>query len=183
MSATVVETRRVLQPGPARHGRVLTALGQQGRQLLGSIGEGESLESGLIRLFAEAGEASGTFRLLGGALGDAFYHVALPDPDSPRAVDYGAPIHIEGGAWLIGGSGSFGPSVNGGPLIHLHGALAAIDGRGHGGHLNNGKCIVGAGGVRVLMHLGAGFSQAADPETGFSTFFPQSETSHDRRAH
>ncbi|GAA0627544.1 hypothetical protein GCM10009422_25660 [Brevundimonas kwangchunensis] len=183
MSATVIETRRVLQPGPARYGRVLTALGAQGRQLLGSIHEGESLESGLVRLFAETGEASGTFRLLGGALSEAWYHVALPDPDSPRAVDYGAPIHVEGGAWLIGGSGSFGPSVKGGPLIHLHGALAATDGRGHGGHLNNGKCIVGAGGVRVLMHLGAGFSQAADPETGFSTFFPQSETSHDRRAH
>lgn len=183
MSAPLIETRRVVHPGASRFGRVMTASGEQSRQTLGYVHEGESLQTGIERLFATLGERFGGFRLIGGRLDEAYYHVAKPREDSVRAVEYGAPIHIEGGAAVIAASGSFGPSVSGQPLLHLHGALADDQGRGHGGHLNVERCIAGPGGVRVHLMTGSGFRQAADPETRFSTFFPVSEYSHDTVGH
>lgn len=179
MSAPLVETRRVVHPGASRYGRVLTAVSEQSRQAMGVVREGETLQAGVKRLFAAAGASAGGFRLVGGRLSEAFYHVANPRDDSVRAVEYGAPIHIEGGASVIAASGSFGPSVSGDPLLHLHGALADGEGHAHGGHLNVERSVAGAGGVRVHLMMGSGFRQAADPETRFSTFFPFSETGHE----
>ncbi|WP_395943879.1 PCC domain-containing protein [Brevundimonas sp.] len=183
MSAPLIETRRVVHPGASRFGRVLTAVGEHSRQSLGSIHEGETIQVGVERLFAALGEVAGGFRLIGGRLDQAFYHVAKPRDDSPRAVEYGAPIQIEGGAAVVAASGSFGPSLSGKPLLHLHGALADDQGRGHGGHLNVEQCVAGPGGVRVHLMTGSGFRQAADPETRFSTFFPVSESHHEPVGH
>ncbi|WP_292022248.1 MULTISPECIES: PCC domain-containing protein [unclassified Brevundimonas] len=183
MSAPLLETRRVVHPGTSRFGRVMTASGDQSRQSLGSIREGETLQAGIERLFAALGESFGGFRLIGGRLSQAHYHVAKPRADSERAVEYGAAIQIEGGAAVVAASGSFGPSVSGAPLLHLHGALADDQGRGHGGHLNVDRCVAGPGGVRVHLMTGSGFRQAADPETRFSTFFPVSEYTHEPVGH
>jgi predicted DNA-binding protein with PD1-like motif len=183
MSAPLLETRRVVHPGASRFGRVLTAAGDQSRQSLGFIREGETIQVGVERLFAALGESFGGFRLIGGRLSEAYYHVATPRADSDRAVEYGAPIHIEGGADVVASSGSFGPSLSGKPLLHLHGALADDQGRGHGGHLNVEQCVAGPGGIRVHLMTGSGFRQAADPETRFSTFFPVSESHHEPVGH
>jgi predicted DNA-binding protein with PD1-like motif len=183
MSRPLLETRRVVHPGASRFGRVLTAVGERSSQSLGIIREGESLKIGIERLFAQAGATTGAFRLIGGRLAEACYHVATPREGSARAVEYGAPIPIEGGALVIAASGSFGSAVSGEPLLHLHGALSDKDGRAHGGHLNVDGCIAGPDGVRVHLLTGAGFRQAADPETHFSTFFPIAEAGHGRIGH
>jgi len=175
LSAPLIQARRVRHPGASRFGRVLTAVGEHSRQALGFIQPGETIQGGVERLFVEMGATAGGFRLIGGRLAQAYYHVAGPRSDSARAVEYGAAIAIDGEALVVAASGSFGPSVDGKPLLHLHGALADAQGQGHGGHLNVERCIAGAGGVHVHLMAGSGFRQAADPETRFSTFFPVSE--------
>ncbi len=167
-----VPARRLVHPGRARAERVTTALAPRQRRALVWLPEGETLHDALVHAFTALRARSGAFYLLGGMLGVAAYHVALPQAGSERAVEYGQAILIEGGAVVVRATGSFGQRVEGGPLLHIHGSLADAAGRGHGGHINPELCVAGPGGVRAILMLAVGFSQSVDEETGFSLFFP-----------
>lgn len=164
--------RRLVHPGRVRAERVTTALAPQQRRAMVWLPQGESLHDALVQAFTSLGALNGAFHLLGGTLAVAAYHVALPQADSRRAVEYGQAILIEGGAEVIRATGSFGQRVEGGPLLHIHGSLADGSGHGHGGHINPELCVAGPGGVRAILMLAVGFNQVSDEETGFSLFFP-----------
>jgi predicted DNA-binding protein with PD1-like motif len=179
MSAPVVAARRTLQPGAPRADRVTVAVSPRPRRALVWLPEGQTLSASLTSAFARFGVCAGAFQLLGGDLSAAAYHVAVPREASLRAVEYGPPIRIEGGACLVRATGSYGQDLSGFPLLHIHGALAEPTGRAHGGHISPHLCVVGPGGVRANLLLTIGFKQAIDRETRFSLFFPYSEvTAH-----
>jgi len=178
MSAPVIATRRVLHPGHARAERVATAASPRAQRALTWLGEGETLKAALVGAFTALGVRAGAFHLLGGRLAVAAYHTAVPTEASARAVEYGTPIEIPGGADILRATGSFGDDLEGAPLVHVHGGLSDADGRTHGGHMNPDLCVIGAGGVRAILMASVGFRQVVDRETHFSLFFPTSETSH-----
>jgi predicted DNA-binding protein with PD1-like motif len=179
MSAPVVATRRVLHPGHTRAERVVTAMGREARRALVWLPEGQTLKAALVAAFAEFGARFGAFHLLGGRLATAAYHTAVPKAGSARAVEYGAPTEIPGGARVLRANGSFGDDLSGEPLIHVHGGLSDHEGYAHGGHINPELCVIGTGGVRALLMLNVGFRQVVDRETQFSLFFPFSEAPSD----
>ena len=137
---------------------------------------GETLNAALVQAYTRFGVRAGAFYLLGGRLSTAAYHTAGPQPASARAVEYGAPTLIPGGATIIRATGSYGDDLSGSPLLHIHGALADNDARAHGGHINPELCVVGPEGVRAILMLTIGFKQVVDRETQFSLFFPFAET-------
>lgn len=61
------------------------------------LAEGEILHDALMQAITLLGALNGAFHLLGGTLAVAAYHVALPQAESRRAVEYGQPILIEWG--------------------------------------------------------------------------------------
>jgi predicted DNA-binding protein with PD1-like motif len=164
--------RRLVHPGQVRAERVTTALAARQRRALVWLPEGETLHDALVQAFTSLGARTGAFYLLGGTLAVAAYHVALPQAESSRAVEYGQAILIEGGAGVVRATGSFGQRLEGGPLLHIHGSLADAAGHGHGGHINPELCVAGPGGIRAILMLAVGFNQGIDEETGFSLFFP-----------
>jgi predicted DNA-binding protein with PD1-like motif len=179
MSALVVAARRTLQPGSPRADRVTVVVSPRPRRALVWLPEGQTLYSSLVSAFARFGVRAGAFQLLSGDLSVAAYHVAVPRDDSVRAVEYGPPIQIEGGAILVRATGSYGEDLSGLPLVHIHGVLAERTGRAHGGHISPDLCVVAPGGVRANLLLTVGFKQVIDRETRFSLFFPYSEvTAH-----
>jgi hypothetical protein len=143
------------------------------------LSEGKTLKAALVEGFAEFDAYFGAFHLLGGRLSVAAYHTAVPDGGSERAVEYGAPTDIPGGANILRATGSFGNDLSGAPLIHVHGGLSGHLGCTHGGHMNPDLCVIGAGGVRAILMLTVGFQQVVDRETHFSLFFPVSEALRD----
>jgi len=177
MSAPVLSARRILQPGPPRADRVSVAMVRRPRRALVWLPEGRTLYDALVTAYARFGVRAGALQLLGGDLSAAAYHVAVPLPDSPRAVDYGPPIRLGSGTRLVRASGSYGEDLSGSPLLHIHGVLAEPSGRGHGGHLAPEGCVVGRGGVRAILLLNVGFRRIVDRETRTSLFFPFSEVS------
>lgn len=172
MSAPIITARRVLHPGRTRPDRIATAMGHAARRALVWLPEGMSLHDAVTGAFRSLAAEAGAFHLLGGRLATAVYHVATPDAASRRAVEYGAPIFIEGGAAIIRATGSYGETLSGAALLHIHGNLADRDNRAHGGHINPELCVTAPGGVRAILMLSVGFKQVADRETDFSLFFP-----------
>ena len=175
MSAPVVSCRRILHPGKARADRVATAMGPRPRRAMAWLAGGQTMHAALVQAYTRFGVRAGAFYLLGGRLSTAAYHVAGPQTASARAVEYGPPTLITGGATIIRATGSYGDDLSGSPLLHVHGALADDSGRAHGGHINPDLCIIGPDGVRAIMMLTVGFKQVVDPETHFSLFFPFAE--------
>jgi hypothetical protein len=164
--------RRLIHPGRARTNRIATAMAIAPRRVLVWLPAAQTLGEALLVAFTAQRATYGAFHLLGGRLDVAAYHVATPHTDSRRAVEYGPASFIEGGAQVVRATGSFGPTLEGGSLLHIHGSLADLQGHGHGGHLNPDRCVIGSPGVRAILMLAVGFSQVDDEETGFRIFFP-----------
>jgi hypothetical protein len=159
------------QPGPQRTERVMTAMGGPARRLLVTLAPGQTLQKALLLAFARGGVSHGSLELLGGDL-SAAYHTGRAAPAGGPAAEYGPPIRPLGILAVLRGNGSFGPAMDGSPMLHIHAALADADGRCHAGHLATNLCLIAGAGLRVLMTAGAGFTQQADPETAFTLFVP-----------
>jgi hypothetical protein len=177
MSAPIVSVRRVIHPGPVSAAGVTTAMGLPPRRVMTWLAEGQSLQGALVGAYASLGARAGAFELLGGRLSVAAYHVTGPQTASVRVAEYGPPSIIPGGATIIQATGSYGDSLAGPPMVHIHAAFADESGRAHGGHVNPELCVIGPGGVRAMLTLAVGFRQVADPQTQYSLFFPFAEVS------
>jgi hypothetical protein len=136
------------------------------------IGGGWPLGEAIDTLFQTLPGRSGGFRILGGVLAKAAYHLATPHRGSRRVIEYGTPMMIDGPALIIVASGCHGASVRNTPFTHLHGVLADRHGAAHGGHINVRQSIVGTEGIALLVFTGVGFAQIEDRETTFTTFVP-----------
>ena len=172
MSAPIVTIRRVLHPGKPRPDRVATAVGHAHRALTW-LEEGQSLGAAVVQAYARLGVSAGAFDLLGGTLATAAYHVTGPQTDSPRVAEYNDATIMPGPVALIQATGSFGPSLQGEPMVHIHGSFADAAGHARGSHVNPDLSIIGPGGVRALLLWGAGYRQIEDAETLYPLFFPE----------
>ncbi len=171
--------RHAIHPGLTTWDRVLTAVGAPSRSILVRLEAGASLGDAIRAAFHGLNLSTGSFRLFGALLARAAYHLASPRDGSARVIEYGAAKVLASGALIVEASGSFGLSMDGETLVHVHGALADARGRAYGGHLNVDRCIIGPETATMLITAGAGFRQAVDAETGFATFVPWVDTAND----
>jgi hypothetical protein len=150
-------------------------MGPAPRRMMTWLAEGLNLREALVEAYARLGSRAGAFELLGGFLSVAAYHVTGPQTDSQRVAEYGPARMIPGGAMIVHGTGSYGDAMAGSPMVHVHAAFADGAGRTHGGHVNPDLSVIGPGGVRAILMLGAGFRQIADLQTLFPLFVPFAE--------
>lgn len=174
MGVPLIRVRHAVHPGPVQLGRVLTAVGVSPRLALARLRAGAVLGEAIQHAFKCLHLHSGGFRLCGARLHKAAYHLALPSDTSERIIEYGDAITMPEGALIISANGTYGRSGAGGPLLHLHGALAAGGGLVRGGHLAVLECVIGPDDITLFVYGGISFQQALDSQTGFQTFVPYS---------
>ena len=163
--------RTLLHPGEPRAERASIAIAPAARRIATVFPEGATIQTALAGLIERFDARCGCIDFVGGRLTSAKYHVAVARASGP-VVEYGPPIALDGGAWLVRANGSFGDDLHGRPRLHVHGVLADAGGRAHGGHIDPFGCAIGPGGIRAIVQFDVGFVQASDPETGLDLFFP-----------
>ena len=146
--------------GPARHARLVLA------PLLPLI-------EAVTEAMAALSWPSATLLILGGPMARAVYHTSVLTPDGPRWIDYGPGRAISAPAWLVMGSATFGPGLDGPPALHCHAVLAGPEGP-VGGHLSPELCIIGPDGLaaHATSAASAGFRVQRDPASGFDLLTP-----------
>ncbi len=146
--------------GPARHARVLLA-------------PDLTLMQAVSGAMAGLGWASATLLILGGRMARAVYHTSVLTPGGPRWIDYGPPQEIAPAPWLVMGSATFGPGLDGGAALHCH-AMLTGGGRPVGGHLSPHLCVMGRDGLvaHATSAATAGFRVLHDPASGFDLLTP-----------
>lgn len=161
-------------PGPILEPRRLALWASGGRDLRIALPEGADLMEGLVAALNGQAVGSAGLVILGGSLARASFMTGRPDESGARAATHNGPWDLEGPLTVIGGGAIFGPDQKGRPLLHCHALFAGPDGRVRGGHMRQGLCPLGPGGLLVLAQAleGAAFKVARDPETNFPIFHP-----------
>ena len=146
--------------GPARHARVV-------------LGPSLTLMQAVSGAMAGLGWPSATLLILGGSMARAVYHTSMLTPGGPRWIDYGPAKEIVGPAWLVMGSATFGPGLDGGEALHCH-AMLSGDGGPVGGHLSPSLCVLGPEGLvaHATSAADAGFRVLHDGASGFDLLTP-----------
>lgn len=123
-----------LAAGTPRHARV-------------QLAPGLTLVQAVSNAMAGLGWPSATLLILGGPMARAVYHTSLLTPGGPRWIDYGPPREMAAPAWLVMGSATFGPGLDGGAALHCHAMLTDGSGAPVGGHLAPLSCVLGPEGL------------------------------------
>ena len=154
--------------GPARHARVVLA-------------PGATLIEAISDVMAGLGWASATLLLLGGPMARAVYHTSMLTPRGPRWIDYGPPQDVVPAPWLVMGSATFGPGLDGSAALHCHamltgggGPVGGPVGSPVGGHLSPHLCVLGPDGLvaHATSAEAAGFQVRRDLASGFDLLTP-----------
>lgn len=161
-------------PGPAAAERCTSRVASSSDQLRLWIAPAATLFDGLVEAVIGHGYGHACIQLFDGALSEAFFHFARPDPAGERAIAYAPAMKIVGGARIVTANVTLGHKADGQPIVHCHGVLMDRQGGLYGGHLSPETCVVGAGGVFgwAIVSKDGGFVQRHDPETLFPLLMP-----------
>ena len=146
--------------GQARHARIVLA---PGRPLIDAV----------VEAMAALDWPSATLLILGGEMARAVFHTSVLTPQGPRWIDYGPPKELPAPSWLVMGSATFGPGLDGRPALHCHAMLSGPDGP-VGGHLSPETCRIGRNGLiaHATSAETAGFRVQRDEVSGFDLLSP-----------
>jgi predicted DNA-binding protein with PD1-like motif len=163
--------RRVDQPGPPAPERIQWVEGR-GRAFTFALEAGLPLLEAARRVFAEAGFASGTLNIRGGALGPLAYVMPALSKTGANAAFYSDVFRPAGVTRLKIGAMTLG-ARDGAPFFHCHALWTEADGHSNGGHILPEETVVAEPFEVAAFGIdGALFAAEPDPETNFKLFGP-----------
>lgn len=172
-------SRLMRQPGPVAPDRFTVGVAPAARSARVHLGEGRALLEALAEAtekIAGTSDSCAVFTLLSGRFQVCVHCLAAPD-ESGRTVATYTPWKRNRDVDVIGGSATFGFSLDGSPMVHCHAWFVAAAGAVLAGHLYPGATVIGAGGlvVRATQLDRIAVRQTRDPETNHAVFMPQGE--------
>ena len=176
----MAHARLMRHPGPVASDRYTIGRDETATNARVHLLPGATLLAALRTATAELGTSQGgsaVFTLLHGQFSEIVYCLAEPD-ESGRTVATYTPWRDTGAVEVLGGSATFGQSVDGQAMVHCHAWFSHVETGDLGaGHLDPARTIIGMGGV-VVMATGLGrvsVRQTPDPETNHAVFMPHGD--------
>lgn len=177
--AVALRTRLMPHPGPVAPDRFTIARHERASPARVHLPAGVTLLDALRDTASALGggqeEQAVVFTLIHGGFAPCVHCLATADPTGHTLATY-TPWQTRRAVEVLGGSATFGISVDGAPMVHCHAWFSDPDaGTLAGGHLDSAATVLGPRGLVVLAWgLGAiSVRQTSDAETNHAVFMPR----------